>query len=91
MDGANSRDYRLGEFIAAILSNPERAKYWAENCGWEAGTGYCSQARRSEGCEQCLFRELRDTKVDLIRHARQQRRRSQTVPLKPRTAIFRDP
>lgn len=41
-------EYRLGEFIAAILSNPERASYWAENCGSEAGTGYCSRARRPE-------------------------------------------
>ena len=78
MDRANFRDYRLGEFIAAILANPARASYWAENCGWEAGTGYCSKARRpEEGCVQCLFRKLRDSERGAIRRARQQRRRPQ--------------
>lgn len=81
MDNGSFRDYRLSEFIAAILSNPERASYWAENCGWEAGTGYCSKARRPEqDCGQCLFRRLRDSEKATIARTRQQRRR---VPTKP--------
>jgi hypothetical protein len=81
MDRANFRNYRLGEFIAAILSEPERASYWAENCGWEAGAGYCSEAGGLEGCEQCLFSQLRDGAAGTIRDARQPRRRSQTRSL----------
>ena len=77
MDLQIFRDRRLGELIAAIRLDPERASYWAVNCGWEAGTGYCSNARRSGGCEQCLFRQLRDGEAGAIRHARQRRRRLQ--------------
>src|SRR5689334_3318379 len=77
MDDLSFRDYRLSEFIAAILSNPERASYWAENCGWEAGTGYCSRARRADSCAPCLFRQLRDNEKALVRRLRQQRRESQ--------------
>jgi hypothetical protein len=71
------RQRRLAEFIAAICADGERAGYWAENCGWIPGHGYCPRARRNDCREECFFRWMRDREVTAIRRDRLRRRSRQ--------------
>jgi hypothetical protein len=65
---------RRSKFFDRLLDDSEEARYWAEKCSWEPGTGYCRN-QRSPDCEtQCTFRHLRLAEADQIRRTRQQRR-----------------
>jgi len=57
-----------------ILNDTEEARYWAENCNWEPGTGYCRNQRSLACSTHCTFRHLRMAEADQIRRNRQQRR-----------------
>ena len=57
-----------------ILNDTEEARYWAENCNWEPGTGYCRNQRSLDCSTHCTFRHLRMAEADQIRRNRQQRR-----------------
>lgn len=67
---------RLARLIAQILANGEEASFWAEHCGWIAGTGRCRMSA-SAGCRTgCLFAPMREAEAEAIQRARQRRRRS---------------
>ena len=68
-----SREDR-SKFLDRILNDSEEARYWAENCNWEPGTGYCRIQRTLDCNSQCTFRHLRMAEADQIRRSRQQRR-----------------
>jgi hypothetical protein len=71
-----SREDR-SKFLDRILNDSDEARYWAENCNWEPGTGYC-RSQRTLGCNtECTFRHLRMAEADQIRRTRQQRRPTQ--------------
>jgi predicted DNA-binding ribbon-helix-helix protein len=61
------------DFAAAILADPEGASYWAENCGWVPGSGYCTKGRTGDCQQPCLFRAMCDKETATIR-ARARRR-----------------
>jgi hypothetical protein len=63
--------HRLLEDISADI---EGAKFWADHCGWEPGTGQCRKSRTPECQNNCPFRHLRLAEADQIRRNRQQRR-----------------
>ena len=65
------------KFLDGFLNDSEAARYWAENCNWEPGTGYCRNQRSAECNTQCTFRHLRTAEADQIRRTRQQRRPTQ--------------
>jgi hypothetical protein len=50
---------RLARFIALILKNGEEASFWAEHCGWDAGTGRCRLSATPECRTRCLFALIR--------------------------------
>ena len=64
-------------FLDRILDESDEARYWAENCTWEPGTGYCRNQRSVDCNTQCIFRHLRMAEADQIRRNRQQRRPTQ--------------
>jgi hypothetical protein len=70
------RDSR-SKFFDRILDDSNEARFWAENCNWEPGTGYCRNQRSPDCSTQCTFRHLRMTEADQIRRSRQQRRPTQ--------------
>jgi hypothetical protein len=63
-----------GKFLDRILTDTEQARYWAEHCSWEPGTGYCRNQRSPDCVNECTFRHLRKAEADQIRRSRQQRR-----------------
>jgi hypothetical protein len=65
---------RLRQLIAAIEADPERASYWAENCRWVPGSGYCPGERSDDCGEDCLFRQMRIREQAMIGLTRRQRR-----------------
>jgi hypothetical protein len=65
------------KFLNHVLKDSNEARYWAENCSWEPGTGYCRNQRSLECNSQCTFRHLRTAEADQIRRNRQQRRPTQ--------------
>jgi hypothetical protein len=71
-----SRESR-SKFFDRILNDSEEARYWAENCNWEPGTGYCRNQRSLDCNNLCTFRHLRIAEADQIRRNRQQRRPTQ--------------
>jgi len=68
-----SRESR-SKFLDGILNDSEEARYWAENCNWEPGTGYCRNQRSLDCSTRCTFRHLRLIEADQVRRTRQQRR-----------------
>ena len=65
------------KFFDRILNDSEEARFWAENCSWEPGTGYCRNQRAPDCNTRCTFRHLRLAEADQIRRNRQQRRPTQ--------------
>ncbi len=65
---------RLGRFVADILADADRARFWAGECGWMPGTGRCRRRQTPECENECVFRQLLDGEADQIRRDRQRRR-----------------
>jgi len=61
---------RLAELI---LADPTGAAHWAKHCGFVPGSGFCPQTRTA-GCDDCLFRSMRDADARAVRRRRQRRR-----------------
>lgn len=70
MRSRESRD----RFIEDILSDADKARRWAAECGWEPGTGYCRRLRTPECQVECTFRFLRAAEAEQVRRGRQRRR-----------------
>jgi len=68
-----ARDSR-NRFLTELMADSERARFWADNCSWEPGTGYCRKSRTQECQTECAFRHLRMAEADQIRRSRQRRR-----------------
>jgi hypothetical protein len=68
-----TRDSR-NRLVDRLLNDSEEARFWAENCSWEPGTGYCRKQRSADCNAKCTFRHLRLAEADQIRRNRQQRR-----------------
>lgn len=64
---------RLERLIAEIRADGDRARYWAEHCGWQPGTGRCLKARMAACHTQCVFRGMREAEAASIKRSRQQR------------------
>jgi hypothetical protein len=62
------------KFFDRILDDSNEARFWAENCNWEPGTGYCRNQRSLDCNTRCTFRHLRTAEAEQIRRSRQQRR-----------------
>ena len=83
-----SREDR-SKFLDRILNDSDEARYWAENCNWEPGTGYC---RKRPCSSKCVFRDQRMREAERVINARRRRRPSQQTgaerPAPTSTALF---
>ena len=58
--------------LGEIIAHPD-AVYWARECRWVPGSGYC----RKDPCEEaCAFRRQREIEAARIARSRRQRRRA---------------